>query len=194
MKIKIIFISILILISAGVYFVNFNRGAVSPNVLNDKLESTDTKAKISDSLNIESVSPLNNEDFIIKDKNNYIELGGKYGDLKTNEKVIKTVPANENHIYDIYEYDNFKILTQPGGDTSSIIGRIDLTTSIIQTSRGISIGNTISDVVEKYGNSDNSGAADSIAPGQFNYQYDGKFITFFVDKTGKVVLIRFEIV
>lgn len=29
--------------------------------------------------------------------------------------------------------------------------------------------------------------------GQYYYQYDGKFIIFFVDETGEVALIRFEI-
>lgn len=198
MKIKLFFISILItifLIGGAVYFkVSINKETADPQVQNDKLESIDSKANTDDGTKIESVFPLTNEDFVIKDKNNYIELGGNYEDLKTDEKIIKTFLADENNIYDVYEFENFKLLTQPGGSSSSIIGSIDLTTSAIQTSRGISVGDTISEVVEKYGNPDDSSIADSIAPGQYMYQYNSEFLTFFVDKTGIVVLIRFEIV
>lgn len=198
MKFKLLFISnILITIfifGVSVYFiVGFNRGTADPKVQNDKVEGIDSKANINNSTNIKSVFPLTNSDFVIKDKNNFIKLGGKYGDLKTNEKITKTVPADENRIYDVYEFENFKLLTQPGGGSNSIIGSIDLTTPIIKTSRGISVGDTISEVVAKYGNPDDSSIADSIAPGQYMYQYNSKFITFFVNKTGKVVLIRFEI-
>lgn len=179
----------ILLLGIGVYFtVSFN----NPKVQNDKSEIIDSKIKINDSTNIKSVSPLTNEDFVIKDKNNYIELGGKYGDLKTNEKISETVPANEKHIYDIYVFGNFKIVTEAGGGANSRIESIDLTTPIIQTSRGIRVGDTISDVVEKYGNADDSIIADSIAPGQYLYSYNGNTLTFFVDKMGNVVGIRFE--
>lgn len=198
MKIKLFFISILItivLIGVGVYLIlSFNKGTADPEVQNDKLESTDSKAKINDSSNIKSVNPLTNEDFVIKNNNTYIELGGKYGDLKTNEKIINTVPANEKHIYDIYEFDNFKILTQPGDGATSIIASIDLTTPTIQTSRGISVGDTTSEVIEKYGNTDDDSTTDSIAPDQYVYRYNGQYLTFFIDKNGKVVLVRFELV
>lgn len=199
MKLKLFFLSsiliIIFLIGVGVYYItSINRAPVNPKAQNDSFKSTDSKARINDSSNIKSVSPLTNEDFVIKDTNNYVELGGKYGDLKTNEKIIKTVPANEQHIYDIYEFDNFKILTQPGGGASSTIGSIDLTTPVIQTSRGITVGDNISEVVEKYGNPDDASKADSIAPGQYVYRYNGEVMTFFVDKNDKVVLIRFEIV
>ena len=109
--------------------------------------------------------------------------------METNEKITKTVSANELRAYDIYVFENFKILI--GVDT---VGSIDLTTRFFQTSRGIRIGDTISKVVEKYGNADDSKTADSIAPGQYVYRHDGEIITFFVDKTGKLVGIRFELV
>lgn len=181
MKFKLFLIGrisvILFFVGVGICFL-FNKGDANPKLENDELES---------------IATLANEDFVIKDNYNNIELGGKYGDLKTNDKIIEIVPANENHIYDIYVFENFKIISQPGGDADSIIGSIDLTTLIIQTPRGISVGDNIQDVVEKYGKPDESSKADSIAPGQYVYQYDGKYITFFVDETGKVVLIRFEI-
>lgn len=192
MKNKLFVISILITIfifGIGVYFtVSFNRGT-NPKIQNDKSESIDSKTKITGNTNIKSVSPLTNEDFIIKDKNNYIELGGKYGDLKTNEKITETIPCNEKHLYYIYVFENFKIRT---GACGGYIGSIDLETPIIQTSRGIIIGDTISEVIKKYGKADDSNIADSIAPGQYVYRYNGNFLTFFVDKIGNVIGIRFE--
>lgn len=182
MKFKLFLIGsisvIIIFVGIGICLL-YNKGDANPKIENDE---------------IESIAPLANEDFVIKDKYCNIELGGKYGDIKTNDKIIEIVPANENHIYDIYKFENFQILTQPGGDASGIIASIDLTTPIIQTSRGISVGDNIQEVVEKYGKPDESSIADSIAPGQYVYQDDGKYITFFVDETGKIELIRFEIV
>lgn len=198
MKIKISIISILItilLIGVGVYFISsINKVSVNSKEQNDKSENTDPKARINDNLNAKAVSPLTHEDFVIKDTNNYIELGGQYNDLKTNEKIIKNVPANEKYIYDIYEFDNFKILTQPGEDANSIIASIDLTSPIIHTLRGIGVGDTISEVIEKYGKQDSTINVDSVAPGQNVYIYNGEQLTFFVDKNEKVVLIRFEII
>ncbi len=198
MKSKLFFISIsiiILIIGVGVYLIfSSNKGTASPKLENDKLESIDAKTKIIDSSNIKSVSSITNKDFVIKDKNNYIELSGKYRDLKTDEKIIKTVPANEKHIYDIYEFDNFKILIQPGRDANSRIGSIDLTTPVIQTSRGIIVGDTISQVVEKYGKADDHKIIDQTLPEEYVYRCNSEFMTFFVDKTGKVVLIRLELV
>ncbi|MDP4183122.1 MAG: hypothetical protein Q8942_18790 [Bacillota bacterium] len=195
MKVRLPFISplVIIIILIGVYFfASIDRGTINNTIQNSKIKSNDSKTKIADITKIKAVSPITNEDFVIKDKNNDIELGGKYGDLKTNEKITKTVPDNEIHAYFIYIFENFKILTQPCGDTSSIIGSITLTTPIIQTSRGIRIGDTKTEVAKKYGNPDDTSTADSITPGQYVYRYNGKFLTFIVDKIGKVVGIRFE--
>ncbi len=154
-----------------------------------KLTQNSLPKPVQTSTNSKSVYPLTSEDFVIKDKNNYVKLGGKYGDLKTNEKVTKTVSANEMNAYDIYVFENFKILVGVG-----TIGSIDLTTPVLQTSRGIRIGDTITEVIEKYGDADNSKIVDSIAPGQYVFRHNGEFATFFVDEIGKVVGIRFELV
>lgn len=196
MKYKLLFRTLLtiFLISISVYFiVGLNRGTSRPKVKNDKYTCTDPKTNIEDK-DSESVVSLTNDDFVIKDKNNNIELGGIYRDLQTNEKITKTVTANENCIYDVYEYENFKIFTQPDESSSSIIWSIDITTSVIKTSRSISVGDNISEVVKKYGDPDDSDMADSNETGQYIYQYNSEIITFFVDKTGEIVLIRYEIV
>lgn len=185
---------IILIIGIVVYLIfSFNKGTASTVVKNNASESTNSKVEVNVRSKIKSISPLTYEDFVIKDKRNYIELGGKYGDLKTNEKIVKTVPGNEKHIYDIYEFDNFKVLTQIGGGASSIIWSVDLTTPIIQTSRGISVGDTVSEVIEKYGKPESASTADSVAPGQYVYRDKGEYLTFFIDKNGKVVLIRFEL-
>jgi hypothetical protein len=196
-KNKFFYISILIailLLAAGFSFkVSLNKGTVSPQVHNQNIKSIDSKTNMKDSTNIKSDLSLTDDDFVINEKNHHFELAGQFSDLKTNEKIIKTVPANESHIYDVYQFKNFKLITQPSGRSGSIIG-IDLTTSIIQTSRGIRVGDGISDVIEKYGDPDDHSLADSIAPGQYIYQYNGKFLTFFINKAKKVVLIGFELV
>lgn len=192
MKNTLFLISILIiivLIGTGLYFaVSYYSGTNSPKDQNDKFESMDSKGKINDNTNTKSIPPLTNEDFVIKNKYNYIELGGEYEDLKTNEKVIMTVPANETHSYHIKEYDSFKIII------GSIIGTIDLKTNTIQTSRDISVGHTISEVIKKYGTPDIINTSDSNLPGQYVFRHEGKVMTFFIDKKEKVVLIRFELV
>gem|GEM_PF-2490916 len=191
MRIKLLFISILItvfLLGIGVYFtVSFNRGVINPKIQNYKSESMDSRTKITDNTNIKSIYPLTNEDFVIRDKNNDIELRGKYGNLKTNEKITKTIPANEKVAYNIYIFENFNITTD-----GCSIDSIDITTPIIQTSRGIIIGDTLSDIIEKYGKADEANIADSVAPGHYAYHHNGNLLTFFVDKIGKVIGIRFE--
>lgn len=192
---KIILLSlIIILISAGIGYLINNKETVNPNGTYNKLVNADSKANNNDGSNVKSDLSLTNEDFIIKDNNNYIELEGRFENLVTNDKNIEIIPAHENHIYETYVYDNFKILIQPGGDNSNIILSIDLTTPVLKTSRGISVGATLSKVVEEYGYPDNYSNTDSITSDQYYYQYDGKVITFFIDEEDKVVLIRYEIV
>lgn len=174
------------LLGIGVYFIiSFNSGTINRNIQNDKSESIDFKTNSTDNKNIKSVLPLTNEDFVIKDKNNYIELGGKFKYLKTNEKITKTRTTNENFAYDIYVFENLKIMI--GVDT---IGSIDLTTPILQTSRGIRIGDSISKVFEKYGNTNDYDTTN--IPICYSYFYNSNSISFFVDKNDKVMIIIFE--
>lgn len=199
MKIKLSFISILItifILGIGVYFtVSFNRGTTNPKIQNEKSETIVSKTKTTDNTNIKSNFPLSNEDFVIKDNNNYIELGGKYEDLKTNEKITENLPPNEMKSYYIYVFENFKILTDGG-----IVGQIDLTAPILQTSRGIRIGDTISKVFEKYGEDAHITKYDEDLTkltnntGFYTYTYNGKSLEFYVDKSGEITDIRFEII
>ncbi|TYQ16371.1 UNVERIFIED_CONTAM: hypothetical protein Cloal_2904 [Acetivibrio alkalicellulosi] len=196
MKIKLFFISMLIdifLIGIGIYSImSFGRVTISHNIQNDITENIDSKTENTDTINIKSNFLLDNEDFVIKYKNNHIELGGKYGDLKTNEKITKAIPANEKSVYDIYMFENFKIITQPDGKANGYILSIDLTTPIIQTPRGIRIGDTISNVLEKYGDSDDCTITDTSK--YYVYRYRGNVLTFFVNEKEEVIGIRFEIV
>jgi len=128
---------------------------------------------------------LSAEDFIVEDENTFIELGGNYETLKTSEEIVEARYLDEKRAYDTYVYTNFIISTEPVNNT---IWFINLVTFELKTSRGISIGDSISDVFEKYG------FVDGDSSELYVYHYDGKKMTFYVDKDGKVSNIIFEIV
>jgi len=71
---------------------------------------------------------------------------------------------------------------------SNIIWSLNLVTSELKTSRGISIGDSILDVFEKYG------LVDGESSEFYVYHYDGKILTFYIDKDGKVISIEFEMI
>jgi len=130
-------------------------------------------------------SSLTDEDFVVEDDNTFIELGGKYVDIKTNEKVIDSREPTANHAYGLVRYENFLITT--GVDD---IGSIHLTTSILKTNRGISVGDSISDVFEKYGTVEIYTFSNYRS---LNYNNNGKLLKFdIVDE--KISLIVLECV
>ncbi len=199
MKNKLSFISILLalfLLGIGVYsVVGFSSGTIIPKKQNDKLkiESIDSNPKITENINKESVFvPLTSEDFIIKDENNYIELGGKNGNIKTNEKITEFFPANEHHIYQTYVFENFRITTTPEGETDSTIFCINLDTPVLCTSKGIKIGDDESEVLEKYGSVKHHDISDETR--LYRYYFEDKILTIFVDQKGEVTGIRYEII
>lgn len=135
--------------------------------------------------------PLSNEDFVIKDEKNHIELMEKYENIVTDDKIIEFIHANEIYAYDFCEYENFNVRVG-----LEIISCIELNTPILQTSRGIRVGDSILELV-KYGDSysdkyDYDDKLDTL--GCYIYTYGYKFIKFFFNKSGDIVRISIEIV
>jgi hypothetical protein len=177
-KSKLIIITILLCI--GAYFIiDIGREVTKPEIQNGISEVTDTQTNI--------INPLTDEDFVIKDKDNYIELGGKYEDLKTNEKITDTYEPNENRAYYSYFCENFTITTD-----GNSISCIDLETNILKTSREIRVGDSITKIFKIYGKSKYYKISGE--NGYYDYHMVGKIITFYVDKTKKVTRIRMELV
>ena len=137
--------------------------------------------------NIRSVKHLTNKDFIIKNENTYIKLDGKYLDLKTNEKLIFSKEPDLIHAYYFYEYKNFKICSN-----NEIISSISLITPTLKTTRGIRVGNPISKVFLKYGKTKYHKLLNKT--GYYDYFYNKKILTFYVDKEKKVDLISLELI
>lgn len=126
---------------------------------------------------------LTDDDFIVKNENTYINLGGKYEDFRTNEKIINSSSADENHAYDIHFYKNFSLNISPA---NSVIWSIILLTQEYKTFREISVGDSISDVVAVYGVASENWAMCYI------YRYDNKTLAFYYDEVEVISRITFD--
>ena len=196
MKIKplVIRLAIIIVIGFSGCFIFFHKDITKDEII--QINTDDKNISVKENLKSNSILPLTNRDFVIKDDDNYIELDGKFEELKTDKKLTETITPNENHAYYVYVYEDFKILS--GGE---IIASIDLTTPTFQTSRGVKLGDEISEVIEKYGKLYMEKAEydeDNEIPGYYEYAYDSKntiskYITFFFDKSNEIVGVRLEI-
>ena len=138
-----------------------------------------------DNTSIDTPATLSDKDFIIKNNDTFIELNGNYENLISNEEIVQVSYLDENHVYDTYVYENFIISVSPPGN---VIFHINLLTSELETSRGISIGDSISDVCDKYG------VPDSMASEYYLYTYEHDLLFFYIDEYGKVTKIKFEMI
>jgi hypothetical protein len=168
----------------------FNKDTINTVQPKDNQIDIESQTTIMDNSNADLISPLTNKDFIIIDDDTYIELGGKYNDLETRDNIINMRLANENFAYDVYVYDSFKITTKQGGQDGSIILSINLTTSRYQTSRGIRVGDNLSEAEEKYGNPDDSGITE--IRGHHRYYYDDRILTFYTNDNKIITVISYE--
>ena len=128
---------------------------------------------------------LNDEDFIIKDENNDNKLGDKCENLVTTEKMITMQGETENRAYESYVYENFVVSGGPN------IFRIQITSPMIETSKGIRIGDDIEKVIERYGEADFYESND--ATGYCMYGHEAKFVLFYFDSSKKVTSISIEL-
>jgi hypothetical protein len=102
-----------------------------------------------------------------------------YEDIDIDEEIIDTSPLNESHAYDVYNYENFTLAVSPDVGKGSSIFQISLKTPVFETARGIKVGDRVSDITEKYGDS-------------LNYSYEGKYLTFDVVETGLITWIQLD--
>ncbi|WP_432663368.1 hypothetical protein R9X47_22655 [Wukongibacter baidiensis] len=189
MFLMIIVISI-ILIGVGTYYIAaLNNDIITTKTQNDN-DDKQPKTNITGNINTELILQLTDEDFVIENNNNFIELGGKYKSLKTNDNITNKRLANESFSYNVYVFENFKLMTNQSGQGNSIIMSINLTSSELQTSRGIKVGDEISLVLKKYGNADEHNVTEIRE--SYTYYYNESLLTFYTDNNGKVSFIRFE--
>lgn len=155
---------------------------------NVKQEESLVDADFENVINAQSPASLVDDDFTVKYDSNYIKLNEPYENIETNEKLINFRPVTENHVYEVYEYENFIVSVSPNSDNGSKILSINLTSNKIETSREIKVGDSISSVFEKYGEPDRRYSA------EFNYHHEGKFITFYFNDYEKIIGIKFELI
>ncbi len=186
MKMKIllmtIMLSIIITICLDIY-TSFNE---KEGEQTQKHENIVIPFNTSDNTTKKFTAPLSDEDFIVKNDSTFIELGGKYTDMKTDEEIVSIHDADEKQAYKVVTFENFIIATVPVNEGA--IMYINLTTSVLKTHRGISIGDTMSDVFNEYG------LVDTILPESYKYHYNGKILTFYIDEYDKVTRIQLELV
>lgn len=106
-RIVTVFLLIIIFITQDAYIIyqhqTMQKKEKTNSELNKKIKSLENELEVKEL----TILPISDDDFIIKDDNNYIELRGKYEDMITNDKIIKTKLADEVHAYDVYIYENF---------------------------------------------------------------------------------------
>lgn len=144
-----------------------------------KYENVTSNKNTTDNLSRKNPAPLSEKDFIVRNDSSFIELGGKYGDIKTNEKITGSSYANANRAYDVFVYENFTVMTNGN------IFSISLTTPVLKTYRGVSVGDPIAKVFENYGAAANKDAS-------YMYPYKGKVLMFSVDENNNVTQIEFS--
>jgi len=181
-KTKSVLIVIVLLVvltgCANAFIENSEKIEQNQTIVNTTLHSDATD-------NIEKNTPiaLSDEDFTVKNKNTFIELNGNYENLITNEEIVNARYLDEKRAYDTYVYENFIVSVSP--TPYNTVFFINLVSPEFKTYRGISVGDSISDVFEKYGLVDGN---------SYVYFYDYKILTFYVDKDGNVTNITFEMI
>ncbi|MFV0240584.1 MAG: hypothetical protein ACK5H4_11190 [Lacrimispora sphenoides] len=153
------------------------------NQQNQTTENMTLHPGTADNTDKNTPASLSDEDFIVKNENTFIELNGNYENLITNEEIVNVRYLDEKRAYDTYVYENFIVSVSP--TPYNTVFFINLVTSELETSRGIRVGDFISDVFEKYGLVDGN---------SYMYHYDDKILTFYIDKDGKVTNIKFEMI
>ena len=124
-------------------------------------------------------APMSDDDFYVTDGKTIIVLRGDYRDLKTDEKIVHARYADERRAYSTFVYENFTL-----SNGLKIFGII-LKTSVFETSRGIRVGDSISDVFEKYGIDDckiSYRRDDPNIPEYYRYDYNYSWIIFYVNE------------
>jgi len=129
---------------------------------------------------------LKDEDFIIKDENNYFKLGDGYKNLVTNESVISISEATVNRAYASYMYESFFV------SVGVEIFRISITSPMLETSRGIRVGDTMEKVIEKYGGAGYQKLLDTTEC--CSYGCGAKFVSFYFDSNQRVSSIEMWII
>jgi hypothetical protein len=132
---------------------------------------------------------LKNIDFMIFSDSTKIVLGESLDSIVTTDKIINKRSADSKIANDIIVYDNYKLKINI---SDKIIIAIELTTSVYKTNRGIKVGDTLSQVIDKYGDYDKLNNSDLRE--FYMYYFEDKILTFCIDKDNVIVGIKYEFV
>jgi hypothetical protein len=132
---------------------------------------------------------LKNIDFMIFSDSTKIVLGESLDSIVTTDKIINKRSADSKIANDIIVYDNYKLKINI---SDKIIIAIELTTSDYKTNRGIKVGDTLSQVIDKYGDYDKLNNSDLRE--FYMYYFEDKILTFCIDKDNVIVGIKYEFV
>ena len=133
------------------------------------------------------IPPLSDEDFFIADANNYIPLYGNREDITTNENITGFRGVTQSKVYEVYKYETFSIPVS--ASPFSRVFLIYLWGPDLKTRRGIGVGDSISDALDKYGLAYKHDQGDVIL---YFYHHNYMTIVFQTDKCGEITGIRFE--
>lgn len=149
------------------------------------------------------IAELSDNDFYITDNIDIIMLGAKHSDFVTQKEEISNSYVGEkrsenNIIYKYYQhsYDDFDLYTsninydiKNRNFDEYYISQLTIKTANVKTARGIIIGDSNDDVLERYGlskiNSDDNSS--------LTYQLDEKNLTFMFNANNEVKSIRLSI-
>lgn len=144
--------------------------------------------------------PLEEKDLTVRSKEEQITLDAHYSDLKVNEDSLNqegTLLTSEMigdyyYKYYMHEYTDFKIVTSnlnynvKGEDFNTYyMVQIDLKTPVFETMRGIKIGSSKEQVVNAYGE-----GQETETPSEWGYTFKNKAIYILFNSIDKVEHIR----
>ncbi len=174
-----IIVFIITLLAACSYIKNGEKNNDEPNLQTTVTQALDVKNNISEKetygtkiettipsaeSNNNQISEIDNSDFILSDDNESIELDSIFSNQTTNKTEISQSYIGEVYVdeyaykYYLHNYEGFDLyvsnayynLKNRNFDEYHVIS-IKLTKPMFKTSRGITVGNTKSEVINKYG-------------------------------------------
>lgn len=169
---------ILSIIMIGMITVFCGCGHVNENV-SDEFENI----TISQEENV--VNDLSEEDFMLENGDFSFCLGMEYEDFALFD--IDELEPYRDKTYYFIVHEDYKIKIAMGDNS---IFFLDLITSKYETTRGISVGDSLSDILENYGY--DYSQSDAFDKEVYSYYYEGKILTFVVDENQTIISITFD--
>jgi hypothetical protein len=131
------------------------------------------------------IDDLSEEDFMLENEDFSFCLGMKYEDFALFD--IDELEPYRDKTYYFIVHEDYKIKVAMGDKS---IFFLDLITSKYETTRGISVGDSLSDMLESYGH--DYSQSEAFDKEFYTYYYDGKNLTFVVDENQTIISVTFD--